>query len=184
MNFDHCRPNPYDPRTRPARTLRRAMNGERTMLRRPTHEQPEAQESVVLLLFQPPAPPDERSDGRGPEQPPGCWRRCWSSLWPVALHVTLLLLLGTGLAAQTVIYAQSDGLAEKFAMLMDYLSIVGGMVAAGGLIWSGMCLREGEEDWARAAIPGGVATAAAGLILIAAAQLISDLSASGAIPIP
>ncbi len=102
----------------------------------------------------------------------------------MAFHLTLLLLFATGLAAQTLIFARTDGLAEAFAGLMDYLRFVGGLIAGGGLVWAGLFLRDRAQDWARSRIPGGVAAAAAGIALIAAAQAISDLSASGAIPIP
>lgn len=154
------------------------------MARRPTHEPPEAEEQVILLLFQPPTPPDERSDGLEAGRLPSGWRRCWTSFRPIALHLTLLLLLGAGLAAQTVIFAETDGLAEKFAWTIDYLGWIGGLLVFCGLVWAGMFLRDQEEDWARPEISIGVAAAAAGLALFGAAQLISDLSASGAIPIP
>ena len=167
-----------------AQALRRAMNGERTMERRPRYEHTEAEEGVLLLLSQSPAPTDGWSDGREAGQPPGCWRRFLATLLPVAYQSTLLLLVATGLAAQTLIFAQTDGLTEAFAGLMAYFSWFGGALAAGGLICAGLYLREREEEWARAEIPGGVATSAAGLALTAAALVISDLSASGAIPIP
>ncbi len=154
------------------------------MERRPTYEQTEAEEGVLLLLSQSPAPTDGWSDGREAGQPPGCWPRFLLTLLPVAFHLTLLLLLATGLAAQTLIFAREVGLAEVFASQMNYLGFLGAGMAAGGLIWAGMYLREREEEWARAEIPGGVATSAAGLALTAAALVISDLSASGAIPIP
>ena len=154
------------------------------MERRPTYKQTEAEDGVLLPLYRPPAPIDGWSDGREAGQPRGCWRRFLATLLPVAYQSTLLLLLATGLAAQTLISAQTDGLTEAFAWLMDYFSWFGGALAAGGLIWAGMGLREREEEWARAEIPGGVATSAGGLALIAAALVISDLSASGAIPIP
>ena len=138
----------------------------------------------MLLLYRHPAPPDGWMDDWGAGQRRGCWRRFWATLLPVAYQLTLLLLVATGLAAQTLIFARTDGLTEAFAGLMDYFSWFGGALAAGGLIWAGMCPREREEEWARAEIPGGVATSAAGLALTAAALVISDLSASGAIPIP
>lgn len=184
MNPHHRMQNLKHHKNSAATTTRRTMNGERTMSRRPTDEQPEAEESVLLPPFQSPAPPEGWSDGREAGQAPGCWRRFWATLLPIAYQLTLLLLLATGLAAQTLIFAQTDGLTEAFAWLMDYFSWFGGALAAGGLIWAGMCLREREEEWARAEIPGGVATAAGGLALTAAALVISDLSASGAIPIP
>lgn len=154
------------------------------MERRLSHEQPEAEEGVVLLLFRPSAATDEPGAGREAGRPRGGWRCCWASLWPIALHLALLLLFGTGMAAQTMILARADGLAESFAGLMDYLSFLGGLIAGGGLVWAGLFLRDRDQDWARSEIPGGVAAAASGIALIAAAQAISDLSASGAIPIP
>ena len=149
------------------------------MERRLTPRRPETEEQVTVLLFR---PPPVANDGR--EGPPGGWRRRWASLWPIALQVALLLLFGTGMAAQTMIFARADGLAEAFAGLMDYLGFVGGLIAGGGLIWAGLFLRDRDEAWARSQIPGGVAAAAAGIALIAAARAISVLSASGAIPIP
>ena len=154
------------------------------MQRRPTHEPPQAQGRVARPPDPFPALPADWSDGRQPAGQRGGWRCCWTSLWPLAYHLTLLLLFATGLAAQTVIFARSDGLAEAFAGLMDYLGFAGGLIAGGGLAWAGLFLRDRDEEWARSQIPGGVAAAAAGIALVAATQAISDLSASGAIPIP
>ena len=149
------------------------------MERRLTPQRSDTEEQVTVPLFRPLPVATDRRDG-----PPGGWRRRWASLWPIALQLSLLLLFATGLAAQTLIFARSDGLAEAFAGLMDYLGFVGGLIAGGGLIWLGLSLRFWEEDWARAEITEGVAATAAGIALIAAAQAISDLSASGAVPIP
>ena len=154
------------------------------MERRLSHEQPEAEEGVVLLLFRPSAATDDPRASQEAGRPRGGLRGRWASLWSIALQLTVLLLVATGLAAQTVIFAQTDGLAEAFATQMEYLSWMGGLLASCGLGWASAFLREREEDGARRQIAMGVATVAAGLALIGAALVISDLSASGAIPIP
>ena len=154
------------------------------MQRRQTHERQQARGRVARLPDPFPSLPADWSDGPQPAGQRGGWRCCWASLWPLALQLSLLLLFATGLAAQTMIFARADGLAESFAGLMDYLGFVGGLIAGGGLVWAGMFLRDRDEAWARSQIPGGVAAAAAGIALVTATQAISDLSASGAIPIP